>query len=268
MTGDNERRRVIAYVAWGEKYVLEACANATSASFLNIPLLLVTNKDSAGFVPSDHPFSSVEVVESFRSDDMLFKSCIYEIIPERFDIVLYVDTDVTIIGDVSFGFEMAEKFGIALSPATSYCLPSHHDFRRVMIDQGLPDAGQIQYNAGVQFFARGLDVKSVYDLYQKSAYEFSEKYRYRNARGNLSDQPFLSYALEKLGFNPYTLSINYCYRGLDAEPICGDIRIWHSRYPVPEDINTCREQRGAKRRYFRGKRVDMRSIYAELRKSE
>ena len=48
------------------------------------------------------------------------------------------------------------------------------------------------------------------------------------------DQPFISYAMERLGFNPYTLAPSYNYRGF-GELASGSIRIWHSRNPAPPE---------------------------------
>jgi len=190
----------------------------------------------------------------------LNKSTLWDYLPEEFNSFLYLDTDTVILKDVTFGFEQAEKHGIAASPATSYCLPSHHEFRRIMLAFGWPDAGQLQYNAGVHFFICRPDVEAVYKLYQEMAYTLSEQFDYKNQANKRTDQPFFSFAMERLNFNPYTLSINYCYRGLDAEPICGDIRIWHSHCPVPEGINYY-ESTSPRRRYRSGKAVDMRFTY-------
>jgi hypothetical protein len=51
------------------------------------------------------------------------------------------------------------------------------------------------------------------------------------------DQPFLTLALEQLGVTPYVLSPLYNYRGL-GEYAVGNIRIWHSHFPPPADLNT------------------------------
>lgn len=260
-------RRAIVYMAWGEKYIQQACQNARSASFMKIPIILITDSANRHLVAQNHPFNEIKVIEKFRSYDMLSKSTIFDIAPQEYDSLLYLDTDTVIIKDISFGFEQAEKHGIALCPATSYCLPSHHDFHRIMLDSGLSNSSQLQYNAGVHFFTRRPDVEAVYNLYQKSAYELSRKFDYKNAAGKLTDQPFFTFAMELLGFNPYTLSINYCYRGIDAEIACGDVFIWHSHHPVPVEINNHDSYQGRRRRYYRGKLVDMSAIYSDLNNS-
>jgi len=261
-------RRAILYLAWGEKYTRQACDNARSAKFMGVPLILISDKANQNLIPDDHPFDEIRLIDEFRSYDMLSKSTIFDIAPKEYNSFLYLDTDTVILEDIRFGFEMAEKHGIALCPATSYCLPSHHDFRRVMRAYDMPDASQMQYNAGVHFFVDRPDVEEVYSLYQQLAYKLTEQFDYKNAAGKLADQPFLSFAMELLGFNPYTLSINYCYRGIDAEVICGDVRIWHSHHPVPEGLNDPTAAKWPRQRYFNGMSVPISPLYAQLNKSK
>lgn len=266
-TESDDWRRAIVYMVWGENFIHEAVRNASSATFMGIPLVLITDSASQGFIPDKHPFSRIQLVDKFRSKDWLNKSTLWDHLPEEYNSFLYLDTDTVVLKDVSFGFEQAEKHGIAASQATSYCLPSHHEFRRIMLAFGLPDAGQLQYNAGVYFFIRRPDVEAVFKLYQEMAYTLSEQFSYRNKSNRKIDQPFFSFAIERLNFNPYTLSINYCYRGLDAEPVCGDIRIWHSHHPVPEGVNQYQYEKSytnPRRRYRFGKSIDMLPIYQEL----
>jgi len=257
-------RRAIVYMVWGKNYMDILLRNARSAEFMGLPLILITDASSQGFIPDNHPFSQIKIVEKFRSEDMLNKSTLWDHLPKEYNSFLYLDSDTVILKDVSFGFEQAEKHGFAASQATSYCLPAHHDFRRIQSAFDVPDTGQLQYNAGVYFFIRRPDVEAVFSLYQEMAYSLSEKFNYRNRAGKKTDQPFLSFAMERLNFNPYTLSINYCYRGLDAEPICGDIYIWHSHHPVPDDINQYEHDFAPRRRFRGGKAVDMRPVYQKL----
>jgi hypothetical protein len=260
---NSKYRRAIVYMVWGEKFVQQALDNIPPKEIVDVPVVLITDKESECFVPQNHPFESIKIVEKFRSYDWMNKSTLWDNLPEEYNSFLYLDTDTVTLKDISFGFEMAERYGIALSQATSYCLPSHHDFRRIMKAAGLPDAGQMQYNAGVYFFVRRPDVEAVFKLYQKACYDYSEQFDYTNKAGKRIDQPFLSFAMESLKFNPYTLSINWCYRGLDAEPVCGDVRIWHSHHPVPEKINQPEHLYGPRRRYRGGKLIDMRPVYLE-----
>jgi len=261
-------RRAIVYMVWGEDYLAQACEAAQSARATGLPLVLITDQASTGFLRDDHPFTQVKVIEAFRSYDMRVKCTLYDLLPAEYDSFLFLDTDTHILGDITFGFEKAERFGIAVSPATSYCLPSHHDFRRILLAAGLPDAGQIQYNSGVIFFVRRPDVAEVFEVFKDAGYRLAEEFGYTNAGGRLVDQPFLSYAMEVLDFNPYTLSINYCYRGLSAEPRYGDVVIWHSHYPAPADVNDPAVPRMRRPRYFMGQPVDMDPALRPIREAQ
>src|SRR5690625_7157514 len=42
--------------------------------------------------------------------------------------------------------------------------------------------------------------------------------------------------MERLGYNPYTLPITYNYRG-SGDVILGKVRIWHSHYKRPGNVN-------------------------------
>ncbi len=103
-----------------------------------------------------------------------------------------------------------------------------------MRKEKLSASGQLQYNSGVMFFTLTDRVADVFSQWRELA-EW-----YRNEKYD-DDQSLLSIAMEKLDFNPYTLSRNYNYRYLEkripGEFISGVVRIWHSHSNVPQDIN-------------------------------
>src|SRR5256886_5771622 len=74
-------------------------------------------------------------------------------LPEQIETALLLDADTRVIGDVSLGFEKAEKHGIAMVPAPHYSLADFRDFRQVMLKEGVTPLGQIIYNSGVIFCA-------------------------------------------------------------------------------------------------------------------
>jgi len=88
------------------------------------------------------------------------------------------------------------------------------------------------------------DVRAVFD----SALALGQKYYDRI----WSDQTYLSLAIELEGFNPYTLSPSFNYRGF-GELISGSIRIWHSYKPLPK--NAASLEKGYLHRYEKGKLV-------------
>ena len=88
--------------------------------------------------------------------------------------------------------------------------------------------GQLLYNSGVIFFKNSPKARSVLECWKKLALRYENK--------SPHDQPFLTLAMEVLGFNPYSLTISYNYRGR-GNAISGPVRIWHHRGDVPADIN-------------------------------
>jgi hypothetical protein len=100
-----------------------------------------------------------------------------------------------------------------------------------MEKEGVSRNGQLQFNSGVIFLSLRDDVREVLRLWS----ELGRKYD----GTPYSDQPFLTLAMERLQFNPYTLSPGYNYRAF-GDLISGVVRIWHSRYPVPDELNASR----------------------------
>jgi len=62
-------RRAIVYMVWGEAFIYEAVRSASTAAFMGIPLVLITDIASQDFIPDNHPFSRIQLVEKFRSKD-------------------------------------------------------------------------------------------------------------------------------------------------------------------------------------------------------
>ena len=228
-------KRAIIYFAWGETHVLEAIESAKTTLFMDIPVVLLTTDDSLGFLPDDHPFAEV-LAFPITEEKRIIKTCLWDFIPDGYDSFLFLDVDTRVLLDIRFGFEMAERWGIAVATAPDYSLDNHHGFDRVMAVADMPCLGQNQYNTGVIFFARRPDVETVFRSWKSLAYDLTERAPWRK-----DDQPFLTLAMEMHGFNPYTLSTNYNYRALIGDHVSGDIRIWHSYAPVPDDVNTYRK---------------------------
>ena len=165
--------------------------------------------------------------------------------PKQIGTALLLDADTRVIDDISLGFEKAEKHGIAMVPAPHYCLADFRSFGEVMLKEGVTPLGQVIYNSGVIFCTpQRPDVRAVFD----SALALGQKYHDRI----WSDQTYLSLAIELQGFNPYTLSPSFNYRGF-GELISGSIRIWHSYKPLPK--NAASLEKGYLHRYENGKLV-------------
>lgn len=211
-------------MAWGDVYIDEVRRCVRESLLPNCDRVLIT--DTKTCVEEDQ-FRVIRA--SFERKGLFRKTELIHWLPEGYDSYLFIDSDTRVLTDIDLGFEKAEQYGIAVAPASHYSLDQFWGFGEVMKAEGVSSQGQLQFNSGVIFFSLRDDVKKVMHLWS----ELGSKYD----GTPYSDQPFLTLAMERLCFNPYTLSPGYNYRAL-GDLISGVIRIWHSRYPVPEQINT------------------------------
>jgi hypothetical protein len=241
-------RRAVVYLAWGERFLREAALSAASVPIAHLPRILLTDEASAGLITSASPFTDVRIV-TLRERNTLAKSWLIDYLPSEFDSFLLLDTDTVVLDDVSFGFAKAERWGIALAMAPYFSLQDYRNFARIMRSCAIAPQGQMQYNTGVIFLARRDDVDTVLRKWKELG-ELNAGRWYVTSE----DQPFFSLAMEMVDFNPYTLSPAFNCRGV-GELISGTVRIWHSRFPVPSDIN---ESERRIRSYFQGARISLR----------
>ena len=226
--GETIQKRAIVWLAWGERYISEAIRSRDTVKDLGYPTVLVTDRTSLAADVNVDGFDRVIAAPFERSaSGNQRKSELWGLIPKEYDSFLFLDTDTRVLGDISLGFEKAERFGIAMVPAAHYCLDYFWGFDDVMRKEGIAPRGQLQYNSGVIFWSRTPDVEAVFNAWNALTM----------SHGGRWDQCFLSLAMEKLNFRPYALSPNYNYRGMGV-PIIGDIRIWHTPHEPPANINS------------------------------
>jgi hypothetical protein len=237
-----KNNRAIVFLSWGAKHI-ELVAHCIRESRLpDYPLFIVTDAETN----VDGLPKNMEVI---RRDCQLSgkakKTELFTCLPKQIDTALFLDADTRVIDDISLGFEKAEKHGIAIVPAPHYSLADFRSFGEVMLKEGVTPLGQVIYNSGVIFYTpQRPDVRAVFD----SALALGQKYHDRV----WSDQTYLSLAMELQGFNPYTLSPSFNYRGF-GELISGSIRIWHSYKPLPK--NAASLEKGYLHRYEKGQLV-------------
>jgi hypothetical protein len=225
-------KRAIVWLCWGEKFIDDATQSANSAAAIAADRILITDAAGASLAATSGAFSSVLATELVHRNN-LEKSRLIDVIPPGYDTFLYLDTDTRIIGDVTLGFDKAERHGIAVAPAPNYNLHEYFNFARLMPQFGVAPADQFMFNAGVIYFHLTPAVRDVLERYRDLAtVGAAETYDH--------DQPFLTLAMEQLGFTPYVLSPSYNYRSL-GEYAVGEIRMWHSHFPVPADLNDYKE---------------------------
>lgn len=221
-------RRAVIMVAWGDKYILEAVAAVRrSPGLADLDIFVMT--DSSTDIPVEVGINFLRV--KFAMSGYARKAEFYKFLPQGYQSFLFLDTDVTVLGDVSLGFEKAESHGMALAAANEYSLSEFKDFSTLMENEGIEPKGQIQYNSGVIFFDTSPDALRALSKWSELC-----KRWLMGPRGKLLDQPFLSLALEMTSTHPYCLARNYNFRPR-REPIVGEVRIWHSWKPCPDDIN-------------------------------
>lgn len=195
------------FVVWGDRTTGSLLSRSfASVRAKNIPTCLITDKDST----VHHPFDMVKRIEFPPMKALCKKSIMYEHSP--FDCSVFLDDDTMVLSDINFGFQQAEKHGIAVSFAPVFC------------DTGLFPI----YNTGVIFFCRDSVVKDCFATWQRLCAE--------DHIGN--DQPRFAQAILEESFNPYVLPHTWNFRGHFGQRIWaqGPIVIWHTKQPLPKDI--------------------------------
>jgi len=221
------RKQAIIFIAWGDEYIHEVgyCIRQSPALH-EYDLILITDNNTH-LDNLQCKFTEILKVP-FELEGYLRKTELVKYLPEAYDSYLFLDSDTVVIDELSLGFEKAERFGIAMSPAPHYSLDYFWGFDQIMKKEGMCCKGQLQYNTGVIFFKNSPEVKSVFIRWMELAIKYQQEWR--------NDQPLFSLAMEELDFNPYTLSISYNYRGF-GDAISGVVRVWHSHGELPEKIN-------------------------------
>src|SRR5580700_878639 len=222
-------KRAIVWFCWGERFVSEAIDSARSAAAIEADRILITDAAGAQYAKDNPAFTSIVQTQLIHANN-LEKSRLVDFLPDGYETYLFLDSDTKILGDVSLGFAKAEQHGIAMAPAPNYNLPEFFNFARIMRELGVEPADQMMFNTGVIFFQLTAAVRQVLERWRDLCATVGAKNDYPR------DQPFLNLALEQCGVTPYVLSPLYNYRGL-GEYAVGNIRIWHSHFAPPPDLN-------------------------------
>ena len=239
-------KKAIIWFCWGTRFIEEAAVSARSTAAIEADRFLVTDAEGAAAAKDMTEFTSIIRIGLVHRNN-LEKSRLIDVLPAGYETFLFLDTDTRIVGDVSLGFDKAQRHGIAMAPAPNYNLAEFFGFGEIMIRLGVRPVDQIMYNSGVIFFHLTPAVRRVLERWRDLCKEVGAKLDFRR------DQPFLTLAMEQLGFVPYALSPLYNYRSL-GEYAVGNIRLWHSHFTPPSDVNVFANAWPA-RRFSDGKRL-------------
>jgi len=152
------------------------------------------------------------------------KSAMLELSP--FDQTLFLDLDTVVMGRLDFGFEKAQKFGIAISICE---VPWAKRYSKLF------SGDQVEYNTGVIFFNR--KAEPLFDCWKGLAAKVdSSIVHVREGRVDVmpaNDQGSFALAVEKTGFNPFILPLNWNFRPHSYRSFSGPIKIWHDYADPP-----------------------------------
>lgn len=223
--------RGVIYVVWGDAlnvpnaglHSTEIFRSVKSVKTFGYPACLVTAKDTEIDAQTLDMFDKVIRV-NFPTElqHMARKTLAYDYTP--FDETLYLDTDTEVFESLDFGFEMAERHGLALCFAPPFRLQGN----KKEVHRDL-----ICYNAGVLFFNKNYAVQKLIREWQRLCVEYMQT----------NDQACLCSAIDLQHFNPFVLPHTWNFRGHFGRSIWihGKIHIWHSRRPAPINIGDWNE---------------------------
>ncbi len=200
-------QRGILYITWGNKSedVLERSMASAARHHAELPIHVVRLPESA---------------------TLLEKSKMFEMTP--FEETLFLDADTVVLGRLDFGFEKAGRHGLAC--AICEC-PWARRYRGLAGDL-------VEYNTGVLFFTE--TARQVFDAWRELAFTVDSAIPIfvddRLAHMPLNDQAGFALSVERTGYLPYVLPINWNFRPRWHKSFFGPIKIWHDYREVYDDL--------------------------------
>lgn len=167
--------------------------------------------------------------EIFHGTGYKSKCDMFDLSP--FDETAFLDIDTVVMGDLSYGFDAARKYGLALVIAPACLATRHWDIKKNNPKLTHLSDDIIEYNSGVMFFTKTDKTLALAESWRHYSKLIPKQFP--------CDQNALSIACWEIGFNPYVLTKNWNYRHLDAPfkgSLFGPVKIWHSYSKVPEWI--------------------------------
>ena len=208
-------QRGILYITWGNKSddVLERSMASAARYHAELPIHVVRLPESA---------------------TLLEKSKMLDMTP--FEETLFLDADTVVLGRLDFGFDKAKRHGLAC--AICEC-PWARRYGGLAGDL-------VEYNTGVLFFTGS--ARPVFDAWQELAFSVDSSipilHQGRIHRMPLNDQAGFALALERHGFLPFVLPMNWNYRPKWHKSFFGPVKIWHDYAVVPPELHAWNRVQG------------------------
>lgn len=143
-----------------------------------------------------------------------------------FDETLFLDLDTVVLGNLDYGFEKARQFGLAISICEA---PWGKRYPKIFTGD------EIEYNTGVIFFTK--NAKIVFDKWRDLAKSVDSSILGVNEGAictmPANDQGSFALAIERTGFNPFILPLNWNFRPMWHRSFFGPIKIWHDYADPP-----------------------------------
>jgi hypothetical protein len=182
-----------------------------------------------------HPKLEHHVHWAEPGSTLLCKSAMYDLSP--FDETLFLDADTVVMGNLDYGFEQANKHGMAL------CINANPFARRYRSMQHVGDV--IEYNTGVIFWRKRDDVAKVFDGW-KRLIGMDSSSSFVGALGvyrmHTNDQCAFSAAVSDLNFNPFVLPVNWNLQPKWQLALFGPVKVWHTYEAVPDGMAELNEE--------------------------
>ena len=200
------------WIAYGDKHIKELERSLKSFRLhSDLPAVLITDGPKVGgfddyihFSPSDYfteaPFA-------------------YDLSP--FFETLYLDTDCVVLGNLDYAWRQMQSHLMAMSIAPDSFVYDYSEPSEL-----------VRYNIGVFWFRKHPTIRAVFKEWRRILESDSPT----AAKGCESD---FALAVDNLDFQPFVLPNTYnlrMYCNGAKHTIHGPVKIWHSRYPVPEDV--------------------------------
>lgn len=220
-------KRGVLMILWGGLpiYLRQAEANARIVRGLGLDCALALYDpelaDPALAVLDDTAFTQVIRPPPLEESPSLLTNLRMESL-SPFDATLFLDLDAVPQGgpgSLDFGFQQAERWGIALTISPdSYC----PHYPEVSLD--IP-----RYNLGAVFFARCPQVAKVF--------EDALAYGLAHAADTTNCEPAFARSVHVNGFCPYVLPHTWNYRNIGMPAMYGPVKIFHSRTGPPPGLD-------------------------------